>query len=285
MNSLYGNAHQHVPISPQHARPSPLSNIHHHNLTFNHNLDITGTHDHLLKSSSSTSTDLAAASPSSAAAKRLDASDASRMKVGQQPSSSSGAGAKKAPAIGGAGRRTRGKATGKADSSSNAASASKSSNAASSRRNNAVDQSGEDDDDRDDSQYGDEDDVKGQRFYAGPVASTSATVTPGTGEVPILLAPDYTLNPAGPASSESTDFRCPNCTKVYKGKHARSIWRRHLQDKHGIPLSMQPRRTRWDNGQCRTSREPIILVCSFVWTPHFQMPIDLNLKPRDASGR
>lgn len=27
-----------------------------------------------------------------------------------------------------------------------------------------------------------------------------------------------------------------------------SIWRRHLSDKHKIPLSAQPRRTRWDKG-------------------------------------
>lgn len=33
---------------------------------------------------------------------------------------------------------------------------------------------------------------------------------------------------------------------VYLGIHARSIWRRHLKDKHKIPLSLQPRRTRWD---------------------------------------
>lgn len=41
-------------------------------------------------------------------------------------------------------------------------------------------------------------------------------------------------------------FVCPHCEKRYVGKHARSIWRRHLQDKHAIPLSVQPRRTRWD---------------------------------------
>ena len=41
-------------------------------------------------------------------------------------------------------------------------------------------------------------------------------------------------------------FQCPHCDKSYNGKHARSIWRRHLQDKHSIPLSLQPRRTRWD---------------------------------------
>jgi hypothetical protein len=43
-------------------------------------------------------------------------------------------------------------------------------------------------------------------------------------------------------------FPCPHCAKQYKGKHARSIWRRHLQDKHSIPLAVQPRKTRWDNG-------------------------------------
>ncbi|PKI85563.1 hypothetical protein MVES1_000505 [Malassezia vespertilionis] len=41
-------------------------------------------------------------------------------------------------------------------------------------------------------------------------------------------------------------FVCPHCEKRYTGKHARSIWRRHLQDKHAIPLAVQPRRTRWD---------------------------------------
>ncbi|KAL8293469.1 hypothetical protein RQP46_000170 [Phenoliferia psychrophenolica] len=74
---------------------------------------------------------------------------------------------------------------------------------------------------------------------------------------PAYLAPDYTLNPAGPASSSTTQFKCPHegCEKVYKGKHARSIWRRHLQDKHGIPLAQQPRRTRWDNDANRPKSE------------------------------
>lgn len=81
-------------------------------------------------------------------------------------------------------------------------------------------------------------------------AAKSAAATAAANS-PAYLAPDYTLNPAGPASSSTTQFKCPHegCEKVYKGKHARSIWRRHLQDKHGIPLAQQPRRTRWDNGQ------------------------------------
>ncbi|KAK0554792.1 hypothetical protein OC845_000614 [Tilletia horrida] len=49
------------------------------------------------------------------------------------------------------------------------------------------------------------------------------------------------------AEADPTVFPCPFCEKSYEGKHARSIWRRHLQDKHAIPLSAQPRRTRWDS--------------------------------------
>ncbi|KAE8213941.1 hypothetical protein CF327_g2584 [Tilletia walkeri] len=48
------------------------------------------------------------------------------------------------------------------------------------------------------------------------------------------------------AEADPSIFPCPFCDKSYEGKHARSIWRRHLQDKHAIPLSAQPRRTRWD---------------------------------------
>ena len=65
------------------------------------------------------------------------------------------------------------------------------------------------------------------------------------------LLPSYTANIAGPASDENTPFNCPRCDKIYKGKHARSIWRRHMQDKHGVALKDQPRRTRWDNGKSR----------------------------------
>ncbi|CAO1633895.1 unnamed protein product [Parajaminaea phylloscopi] len=62
----------------------------------------------------------------------------------------------------------------------------------------------------------------------------------GLGE-PALVGPDEDA-----AQKVKGIFACPHCDKSYKGKHARSIWRRHLQDKHGIPLSVQPRRTRWD---------------------------------------
>lgn len=43
---------------------------------------------------------------------------------------------------------------------------------------------------------------------------------------------------------ESKEFACSECDKIYKGKNARSILRRHLKDKHKIE---QPRGTRWDN--------------------------------------
>ncbi|CAD6580531.1 MAG: hypothetical protein CYPHOPRED_001251 [Cyphobasidiales sp. Tagirdzhanova-0007] len=46
-------------------------------------------------------------------------------------------------------------------------------------------------------------------------------------------------------------YPCPFCKKGYGGKHGRSIWRRHLSNKHEIPLNVQPRKTRWDNGVFR----------------------------------
>ncbi|BGP15526.1 hypothetical protein JCM10213_006574 [Rhodosporidiobolus nylandii] len=98
----------------------------------------------------------------------------------------------------------------------------------------------------------------GARSKASSAAASGAedgSPAPFSGEVPAYLAPDYTLNPAGPASNADTDFKCPQCDKIYRGKHARSIWRRHLQDKHGIPLSQQPRRTRWDNDANRPKSE------------------------------
>ncbi|GAA5861607.1 hypothetical protein JCM8547_008089 [Rhodosporidiobolus lusitaniae] len=92
---------------------------------------------------------------------------------------------------------------------------------------------------------------------ADPDEDGEAGGTPGPsgGNGLLFLAPEYTLNPAGPASNSDTDFKCPQCDKVYRGKHARSIWRRHLQDKHDIPLSQQPRRTRWDNDANRPKSE------------------------------
>ena len=44
-------------------------------------------------------------------------------------------------------------------------------------------------------------------------------------------------------------YTCRSCRKTYDGKNARSVARRHLQDKHGIPLSKQARRTRWDHDE------------------------------------
>lgn len=57
-------------------------------------------------------------------------------------------------------------------------------------------------------------------------------------------------------------FPCPFCEKSYGGKHGRSIWRRHLSNKHGIPLHIQPRKTRWDNGRpcLHVLQVPLILT-------------------------
>lgn len=40
------------------------------------------------------------------------------------------------------------------------------------------------------------------------------------------------------------EFTCTYCNKLYRGKNARSILRRHLKTKHNIN---PPRGTRWDN--------------------------------------
>ena len=78
---------------------------------------------------------------------------------------------------------------------------------------------------------------------------------------------------AQPFKDEQTGewvYPCPFCKKEYGGKHGRSIWRRHLSNKHEIPLNVQPRRTRWDNGEpdefrtmgqaCRFCTEPFELA-------------------------
>ncbi|RXK38200.1 hypothetical protein M231_04484 [Tremella mesenterica] len=50
----------------------------------------------------------------------------------------------------------------------------------------------------------------------------------------------------GEWKSQYEMYTCRLCAKTYDGRNARSVARRHLQDKHGLPLSMQGRRSRWD---------------------------------------
>ncbi|KAK1925278.1 hypothetical protein DB88DRAFT_429619, partial [Papiliotrema laurentii] len=50
-------------------------------------------------------------------------------------------------------------------------------------------------------------------------------------------------------------YTCRVCSKTYDGKNARSVARRHLQDKHGVPLAMQKRRTRWDGADTQNSTD------------------------------
>lgn len=66
--------------------------------------------------------------------------------------------------------------------------------------------------------------------------------------------------------SEVTIYDCEYCEKTYQGKHARSIWRRHLSDKHKIPLATQPRRTRWDNGTPRSFLAVFAIVIAHAST-------------------
>ena len=76
--------------------------------------------------------------------------------------------------------------------------------------------------------------------YSSETAGPSATAAAGG-----------PMGPGGPTEwkSQYEMYTCRLCMKTYDGKNARSVARRHLQDKHGLPLSMQGRRSRWDQGE------------------------------------
>lgn len=65
----------------------------------------------------------------------------------------------------------------------------------------------------------------------------------------ILHPPEKDRPGFGGYSSQWEMYTCRVCSKTYDGKNARSVARRHLQDKHGVPLSVQARRSRWDCGE------------------------------------
>ena len=83
---------------------------------------------------------------------------------------------------------------------------------------------------------------------------------------PPALSPNAKINPLnqynGAGEIEIGDgyqskfemYTCRLCSKTYDGKNARSVARRHLQDKHGVPLSIQKRRSRWDGGESTYGR-------------------------------
>lgn len=88
----------------------------------------------------------------------------------------------------------------------------------------------------------------------GPIPKKAATVKAEGSAAAAANGPAAAAAPATAAQAESDGlpfFQCDYCPKSYRGHHARSIWRRHLSDKHGIPLSDQPRRTRWDGDENR----------------------------------
>ncbi|OWZ32115.1 hypothetical protein C347_02806 [Cryptococcus neoformans AD2-60a] len=62
----------------------------------------------------------------------------------------------------------------------------------------------------------------------------------------ILHPPEKNRPGFGGHNSQWEMYTCRVCSKTYDGKNARSVARRHLQDKHGVPLSVQARRSRWD---------------------------------------
>jgi hypothetical protein len=57
--------------------------------------------------------------------------------------------------------------------------------------------------------------------------------------------------PGGLLPSRFEQYTCRMCRKTYEGRNARSVARRHLQDKHDVPLASQPRRSRWDFSESR----------------------------------
>ncbi|KNE92610.1 hypothetical protein PSTG_13996 [Puccinia striiformis f. sp. tritici PST-78] len=81
--------------------------------------------------------------------------------------------------------------------------------------------------------------------------------------------------------SEVTIYDCEYCEKTYQGKHARSIWRRHLSDKHKIPLSTQPRRTRWDNDANRPKTEEDRRERTWESKRRWARKTELRRKPRE----
>lgn len=82
--------------------------------------------------------------------------------------------------------------------------------------------------------------------YEGEEEEDTSDVMIPTDDVETRLKVAQEAQDAAASEGPNGVFCCPYCDKRYAGKHARSIWRRHLQDKHAIPLSQQPRRTRWD---------------------------------------
>ncbi|TIA75599.1 hypothetical protein E3P91_00348 [Wallemia ichthyophaga] len=83
--------------------------------------------------------------------------------------------------------------------------------------------------------------------------STSASTATTSMRTTSAIAPTSNTPIPTPTNTKSTHTvcYCEHCDKSYTGRHARSILRRHYQEKHGIPLTAQPRRTRWDNSHDR----------------------------------
>lgn len=77
-----------------------------------------------------------------------------------------------------------------------------------------------------------------------------------------------------PGQSMFEMYTCRACRKTYDGKNARSVARRHLQDKHGIPLSKQARRTRWDLGTYTFLPRPCSMIAVADAVPDIDRPKD-----------
>ena len=79
--------------------------------------------------------------------------------------------------------------------------------------------------------------------------NTRATLLPAPADAKLEVCDLLILHSPGAQGSEYEMYTCRVCARTYDGRNARSVARRHLQDKHGVPLSVQGRRSRWDDGE------------------------------------
>lgn len=85
-----------------------------------------------------------------------------------------------------------------------------------------------------------------EMFSCGTLPNTDNLLVHHLASANDQIAPSRKLDTRIP---QYDSYSCRACQKTYTGKNARSIARRHLQDKHNIPLSMQSRRNRWDKSE------------------------------------
>ncbi|KZT58570.1 hypothetical protein CALCODRAFT_494662 [Calocera cornea HHB12733] len=95
---------------------------------------------------------------------------------------------------------------------------------------------------------------------AGQPSVVASPVGSGPGQPPLpqpspntWFIPYHAPGPSGPNPltfdfpKGTVKYDCPWCDKSYTGANARSVWRRHAQEKHNLPTLLR-KRSRWDTG-------------------------------------